>query len=81
MVLDESGNIGKTNFNLVKQFAAQYVGSLQIGPNDNRVGVITFGSHAREQFSLDTHSNATSLRNAVTDLPHAGGNINIQDAL
>ncbi len=81
MVLEESGNVGEANFNRVREFVIQYVDSLQIGPNDNRVGVITFGTTAQEQFSLDTCSNATSLRNAVADLLYSQGGTNIPDAL
>ncbi len=82
MVLEESGNVGEANFNRVREFVIQYADSLQIGPNDNRVGVITFGTTAQEQFSLDTCSNATSLRNAVAYLPYSRqGGTNIPDAL
>ncbi len=82
MVLDEAGSVTEDNFELVRQFVIQYVDSLQIGPDDNRVGVITFNDTAQEQFSLNTHTNATSLRNAVAALPYSqGGGTNIPDAL
>ncbi len=81
MVLDESGSVTPPNFELVRQFVAQYVDSLIIGPKDSRVGVITFNNIAREQFSLDTHTNATSLINAVAELPYSQGGTNIPDAL
>ncbi len=82
MVLDESGSVTEDNFELVRQFVIQYVDSLQIGPDENRVGVITFNESAWEQFSLDTHTNAASLRNAVAALPYSqGGGTNIPDAL
>ncbi len=81
MVLDESGSVMAHNFELVRQFVIQYVDSLQIGPDDNRVGVITFNESAREQFSLDTHTNAASLRNAVAALPYSQGSTNIPNAL
>ncbi len=82
MVLDESGSVTEDNFELVRQFVLQYVDSLQIGPDDNRVGVITFHESAREQFSLDTHTNAASLRNAVAAIPYSRGRrTNIPDAL
>ncbi len=81
MVLDESSSVMEDNFNRVEEFVIQYVDSLQIGPNDNRVGVITFDGSAQEQFSLDTHTNATFLRNAVAAIPYNGGGTNIPDAL
>ncbi len=81
MVLDESGSVMADNFQLVRQFVIQYVDSLKIGPDDNRVGVITFAGSAQEQFSLDTYSNAISLENAVAAIPYNGGSTNIPDAL
>ncbi len=81
MVLDESGSVTPPNFELVRQFVAQYVDSLKIGPKDSRVGVITFNNIAREQFSLDTHTNSTSLINAVAAIPYSQGGTNIPDAL
>ena len=81
MVLDESGSVTTPNFELVRQFVAKYVDSLKIGQDDNRVGVITFNDTAKKRFSLDTHTNAASLRNAVAAIPYNGGGTNIPDAL
>ena len=41
-VLDESGSIGSVNYQSEKNFVAQVINNLVIGPDANRVGVITY---------------------------------------
>ncbi len=81
MVLDESGSIGRGNFEVVRDFVLQYVRTLTIGPDDNQVGVITFASDPDLDFDLDDHSNRSSLEQAVNDIVYSGGGTDIPDAL
>ena len=81
LVLDESGSVTAQNFESVRQFALTYVDSLTIGPNDNRVGVITFDSTAQLDFGLGTHTNSDTLSQAVRDITYSGGGTNIPAAL
>ena len=81
LVLDESGSIGQEDFDSVREFALRYVNSLTIGPNDNRVGVITFSNYARLIFGLGTYSNSATLAQAVSNIFYSGGSTNIPDAL
>ena len=81
LVLDESGSVGATNFESVRQFALTYVDSLTIGPNDNRVGVITFDGSAQLDFGLGTHTNSATLSQAVRNITYSGGGTNIPAAL
>ncbi len=81
LVLDASGSIGETNFDSVRRFALQYVDSLSIGPRDNQVGVITFSTAAQLLFGLCTHSNSSSLQQAVRNIPYTSTLTNIPDAL
>ena len=81
LVLDESGSIGQGNFNSVREFVLRYINSLTIGPNDNRVGVITFDSTAQLDFGLGTHTNSATLSQAVRDITYSGDGTNIPAAL
>ena len=81
IVLDESGSIGPVDFESAKQFVLQYISNLRIGPNDNRVGVITFSHFARLRFGLDEHETASSLEQAVMNINFGGGGTNIPTAL
>lgn len=80
-VLDTSGSITSGNFNSVRNFVLQYARGLDIGPNDNRIGVITFSSRATLIFGLDTYSNKNSLEQAIRNIRYTGGGTNIPDAL
>ena len=81
IVLDESGSIGSVDFESTKQFVLQYISNLRIGPDDNRVGVITFSDAARLRFSFGAYSNASSLEQAVMNINYGGGGTNIPDGL
>ena len=81
IVLDASGSIGGQNFESVREYVLQYVDSLTIGPNDNRVGVITFSGSARLEFGLGAYNNRASLKQAVRNIHYTGGSTNIPTAL
>ena len=80
-ILDVSGSIGSTNFDSVRNFAADFVSGLEIGPNDNQVGVITFSSSAQLVFGLDTYSSNSDLQQAIQNIAYTGGGTNIPAAL
>jgi Mg-chelatase subunit ChlD len=80
-ILDASGSIGSESFQSVRNFVLQYIGNLNIGPNDNQIGVITFSSAAQVVFRPDTYSDGASLRQAVRNIRYTDGATNIPDAL
>jgi len=43
-VIDESGDLGASNFQKIKQFVKDVVSSFDIGPKEIRVGLISFRS-------------------------------------
>ena len=81
IVLDESGSISSMDFQSAKQFVLQYISNLRIGPNDNRVGLITFSSYATLRFRLDTYNSASLLEQAVENVFQNRGFTNIPAAL
>ena len=80
-VLDSSGSIGSSNFQLVRNFTANVVTHLDIGPDRNRVGLITFDFFATVRFSLNRYRTNTSLLQAIATVPYNGGGTNTSDGL
>ena len=75
-VLDSSGSVGASNFELMKTFAYNVVNGFDIGPEDTQVGVISFSSSARFHFHLNTYHNKASLLNAINSVSYTGGSTN-----
>ena len=82
-MLDASGSVGRSNFQRVRQFVLDFVQGLEIGPNDNQVGVIRFSStnNVGVIFNLNTHSNKSNVLNAVSNIAYTGGGTHTHLAL
>ena len=80
-VLDSSGSVGTSNFQVIRNFVNTFVNTLEIGPTRSQVGVIVFSSSANVQFRLNTYSNRNSLTAAVNNTRYVGGGTNTADAL
>ena len=80
-VLDSSGSIQLSNFRLVRNFVANVVTHLDIGPDRNRVGLITFANFATVRFGLNTYMTNTSLMQAIGRVPYSRGGTNTQAGL
>ena len=80
-ILDSSGSVGASNFQNVRDFVANLVSQLEIGPDSTRVGLINFASSATVQFSLNTHQDSSSLLQAIAIVPFTGGGTNTAAAL
>lgn len=76
-VLDSSGSVGASNFQNVRDFVANLVGQLEIGPDSTRVGLINFGSSATVEFSLNTHQGSSSLLQAIAVVPFKIGRAHV----
>ena len=72
-VLDESGSVEFSNYQMMKQFVNNTVNEFDIGPDDTQVGVISFSSTPRLQFPLNTYHDKASLLTAINALPYNGG--------
>ena len=75
-VLDSSGSVGSSNFQNVKNFAANLVRQLEIGPDNTRVGLIRFGSSASVMFHLNTYQEKSNLLRAISNVGYTGGSTN-----
>ena len=80
-VMDESGSVGVSNYELMKQFVHNTVSEFDIGPDDTQVGVISYDSSARVEFYLNTYDNKTDLLSAINSLPFSGANTNTATAI
>ena len=81
-ILDASGSVGINNFNnVIKTFVSDFVSNLEIGPNDNQVGIIVFSDIARVEFYLNSYSTKAEVQTAIQNIQYDGGSTNTADGL
>ena len=80
-VIDTSGSIGFSNFQLIREFTANITTELIRNSTRSSVGVILFDSNAHIQFSLQTYTSLNSLLSAINNLPYSGGGTDTDEAL
>jgi len=81
-VLDDSGSIGSTNFNLTRLFLSQLVGYLDIDSGNTRVGLATYSTSVTTHFNLNVHVSVTAVQSAISSLSYSsGGSTNTHAAL
>ena len=82
-MLDSSGSIGPTNFQLVRDYTYNFTQYLFSGDNDNRVGIILFGNSAKVQVSLDylSQNGRQALLNKIRNVPYLSQSTNTPEGL
>ena len=81
-MLDTSRSIEDEDFMKVKRFSKEFVEEMTIGPNDDRVGIITYGNEAEIVFNLSNTTNKTDLLNAIEhNVTHKRGATDTAEAL
>ena len=80
-VIDESGSIGSSRFQLIREFVGDISTELILQSPRSAVGVILFDSIARIEFNLRAHTSLTSLLSAINRLPFNGGGTDTAEAL
>ena len=80
-VIDTSGSIGSSNFQLIREFTADITAELIHNSPRSAVGVILFNSTAHIQFSLQTYTILSALLSAINNLPYSGGGTDTAEAL
>ena len=80
-MIDTSGSIGSSNFQLIREFTANI--TIEIIRNSPRtaVGVILLDSSAHIEFNLQAYENLNSLLSAINQLPYTGGGTDTAEAL
>ena len=80
-MIDTSGSIGSTRFQLIREFVGNITTELIRNSPKSAVGVILFASSAHIQFNLRTYTTLTSLLSAIDNLPYSGGGTDTDEAL
>ena len=84
-VLDSSGSVGFSNFQITKQFVENVTNTFAVGAQETRVGAITFSGFATISFQLNnTFANRSELVQAIRDIVYfdiPGPSTNTADAL
>ena len=80
-VIDTSGSIGSSRFQLIRQFTANITTELINSSPNSAIGVILFASNARIQFNVQTYTSLNALLSAIDNLPYSGGGTNTDEAL
>ena len=80
-MIDTSGSIGSTRFQLIRQLIANITTELIHNSPRSAVGVILFGSSPHIEFNLQAYDNLNSLLSAINQLPYSGGGTNTAEAL
>ena len=75
-VLDESGSIGREDFQRVKTFVYNFTQNLLMGMSVNRVGVITFSSIEVEHIALNSSITKEAVLQMIRNLSYTGGGTN-----
>lgn len=74
-LLDSSGNIGHTNFEILKTFVKYVIEQFDISENKTRVGLMTYSRYPFIRFALREDMNTSLVLNAVDNIPYIAGNI------
>ena len=80
-VIDTSGSIGLSRFELIKEFTANITTELISSSPNSEVGVILFASSAYIHFNLRTYTTLNALLSAIDNLPYSGGGTDTAEAL
>ena len=80
-VIDESGSIGFSRFQLIREFVANISTELIRNSPRSAVGVILFNGDAHIQFNVRAHASLSSLLFAINTLPYSGGGTDTAEAL
>ena len=80
-ILDGSGSVRHENFDIMKDFVKHLLETINVGPTDSRVGMVTFSNSAHVEFYLNDYESRFSVSNAIDDVPYRMGTTNTADAL
>uniref|UniRef100_A0A8C4Z1K8 VWFA domain-containing protein n=1 Tax=Gadus morhua TaxID=8049 RepID=A0A8C4Z1K8_GADMO len=72
-IVDESGSIGGTNFQLMRTFLQKMVERLDVQPNRIRVGIVMYNDNPKGRVFLDTFNDKNEILQFIKILPYHGG--------
>ena len=80
-VVDSSGSIQRSSWPLVLEFMMNVVRGFNIGTDNVRIGVATFGNNVYPQFQLNTFFNLNDVINQIDRIPYLDQSTNTPEAL
>ena len=80
-MIDTSGSIGQSRFQLIREFLITFTTDLIQNSHRNAVGVILFGTNAYLEFNLEAHTSLNELLLAIRQLPYRSGGTDTAEAL
>ena len=86
-IIDSSGSIRDNNqgnvdnWSLQLEFLSRLVDLFAIGTDLTKVGAVVFSEQVRLAFSLDTYTDAQSIKDAILGLGYLGGTTNTPEGL
>ena len=80
-VIDSSGSIRQSRFDLVKQFIHNITEQLEVRPERVQVGLLTYADTATRRFQLQTFTQKEDVLHAIDSMPYSRGRTNAADAL
>ena len=72
-VLDSSGSVGSSNYQLMKSFVYDIINSFEVGPTNVQVGVLAYGASYVFEFYFNTYSDKANVLSAIMALPYYDG--------
>ncbi|XP_023931458.1 uncharacterized protein LOC112041919 [Lingula anatina] len=72
-LVDSSDSLGEADFKTEMDFVSRMVRGFDIGPDNVRVGMVTFASSSDLRFKLNEHPTQAGLLKAVDDVPFTPG--------
>ncbi|XP_076465728.1 matrilin-1-like [Babylonia areolata] len=80
-LLDSSFSMWPEHFSLQLSFLSDLVSAFTIGPNNIRVGVVTFSTKVRLDVALNQHGNKEQLQEAIAGIQYMTGLTHTGDAI
>jgi len=80
-VMDASSSEGRTNFMKQVYFAGNITRSLEIGPTNVQIGMMTFSTSPHKVFYLDDYDNKYDTLDAISRTPYQSGATYTDEAL
>ncbi|XP_066480827.1 collagen alpha-1(XX) chain [Tiliqua scincoides] len=74
LLVDGSWSIGRSNFQLIREFLAALVTPLNIARDKIRVGLSQYSGDPRTEWNLNTYSTNDKVLEAIRNLRYKGGN-------
>jgi hypothetical protein len=70
LVMDKSGSIGSSNFNMEKQFVENLIEYFPIFPTQTRVAIVTYSTLVKLEFNFNKHINKACLGKAIRGIKY-----------